>query len=136
MTLIRRRDGQLTGRAEISSLVMATITNQNFIYVVTLAILHCTIADEESIMSTFILPTHQHTLATRFADVSHAVRTVAAALFAAQERQYVAQEVVKKAGVSARNLYKTRLQLFAMARECEDMSPSQAAELRNLAGRD
>ena len=71
-----------------------------------------------------------------FADVTRAARAFAAALFAAQERQYIAQEVVQpEAAVSARTLQKSRNQLFAMARNCEDMSPSLASELRNLAAR-
>ena len=86
-------------------------------------------------MSTF-LHTHPGTFASHLVELSKAARNFAAALFAAQERQYVAQEVVKKTAVSARAMQKTRLQLFAMARECEERSPGQAAELRNLAGRD
>lgn len=70
-----------------------------------------------------------------FADVGRAARAFAAALFAAQERQYVAQEVVQPEIVSARAMQKSRMQLFALARGCEDTSPSLAAELRNLAAR-
>ncbi|MCC6069835.1 hypothetical protein ACFSQU_02745 [Massilia sp. GCM10020059] len=70
-----------------------------------------------------------------FADVARAARAFAAALFAAQERQYVAQEVVQPDLSSARAMQKSRMQLFAMARDCENISPSLAAELRNLAGR-
>ncbi|RJG27063.1 hypothetical protein D3872_02015 [Massilia cavernae] len=70
-----------------------------------------------------------------FTDVSRAARAFAAALFAAQERQYVAQEVVDTETVSARKLHQSRKQLFAMARSCEYHSPSLAAELRNLASR-
>lgn len=70
-----------------------------------------------------------------FADVTRAARAFAAALFAAQERQYIAQEVVQSDVVSQRALQKSRTQLFAMARGCEDMSPSLAAEFRNLASR-
>lgn len=86
-------------------------------------------------MSTFILPTHQDALRNYFADASAAARAFAVALFAAQQRQFVAQEVVKKQGVSARALAKSRKLLLAMARNCEEHSPSQAAELRNLAAR-
>ncbi len=86
-------------------------------------------------MSTF-LTTDPGSLASHLAELSKAARNFAAALFAAQQRQYVTQEADKKTGVSARAMQKTRLQLFAMARECEARSPSQAAELRNLAGRD
>lgn len=70
-----------------------------------------------------------------FADVARAARAFAAALFAAQERQYVAQEVVQPDVVSARAMQKSRLQLFALARDCEGTSPSLAAELRSLAAR-
>jgi hypothetical protein len=86
-------------------------------------------------MSTFILPTNQDALRSYVADVASAARTFAAVLFAAQQRQYVAQEVVKKSGVSARALAKSRKLLLAMANSCEDHSPSQASELRNLASR-
>lgn len=70
-----------------------------------------------------------------FADVARAARAFAAALFAAQERQYVAQEVVRPDLTSARAMQKSRMQLFALAHDCENLSPSLAAELRNLAGR-
>lgn len=70
-----------------------------------------------------------------FADVTRAARAFAAALFAAQERQYVAQEVVASQAASPRALHKSRTQLFAMARGCEDISPSLAAEFRHIAAR-
>jgi hypothetical protein len=70
-----------------------------------------------------------------FANLGRAARAFAAALFAAQERQYVAQEAAQPDSVSARTLHKSRIQLFAMARNCEDMAPSLAAELRYLAAR-
>lgn len=69
-----------------------------------------------------------------FADVSRAARAFAAALFAAQERQYVAQEVQPET-MTPRALQKSRNQLFAMARDWEDTSPSLAAELRSIAAR-
>ncbi len=69
------------------------------------------------------------------ADVANAARAFAAALFAARERQFIAQEVVTKPGVSERARMKRHLKLNAMAREYEHMHPSLAAELRNLAGR-
>ena len=75
------------------------------------------------------------TLRHYFADVSRAARALAAALFAAQERQYVAQEVAEADVMSPRALHKTRTHLFALARNCEHTSPSLAAELRNLASR-
>lgn len=70
-----------------------------------------------------------------FANLGRAARAFAAALFAAQERQYVAQETASSDVVSARSLQKSRMQLFALARNCEDMAPSLAAELRYLAAR-
>lgn len=69
------------------------------------------------------------------ADVANAARAFAAALFAAQERQFVAQEVLVKAGVSDRARLKSHRKLIAMANEYEQMHPSLASELRNLAGR-
>jgi hypothetical protein len=86
-------------------------------------------------MSTFILPTHQHLVRTSFADLAGAARRFAVALFAAQERQYVPQEVVQPTGPSERTLQRTRSSLVAMANRCESHSPSMAAELRNLASR-
>lgn len=70
-----------------------------------------------------------------FADVARAARAFAAALFAAQERQYVAQEVVRTDLISARAMQKSRMQLFALALDCENTSPSLAAELRSIAAR-
>lgn len=70
-----------------------------------------------------------------FANVRRTARAFAAALFAAQERQYVAQEVAQSETVNARALRKGRKQLFAMARDCEASSPSLAAELRFIAAR-
>ena len=84
-------------------------------------------------MSTFILPTHNQAASSWLADVVGGARTIAAALFAAQERQYVAQTVVAKDEVSSRALFRSRMALLALARDCEAHSPSQASELRNLA---
>ena len=69
-------------------------------------------------------------------DVSNAARAFAAALFAAQERQFIAQEVYAKPTVSERQRMKSHMKLIAMAKDYEHMHPSLAAELRNLAGRD
>jgi hypothetical protein len=76
-----------------------------------------------------------HTLRHYFADVSNAARAFAAALFAAQERQFVAQEVVAKPGVSERARARTHMKLIRMANEYQDMQPSLSAELRQLASR-
>ncbi len=70
-----------------------------------------------------------------FADVSKAAQALASALFAAQERQFVAQEVVPTAEASDRSRLKTHNKLIRMANEYQDMQPSLAAELRQLAAR-
>lgn len=70
-----------------------------------------------------------------FADVSNAARAFAAALFAAQERQFVAQEVMAKPPVSERSRARTHMKLIRMANQYQDMQPGLAAELRQLAGR-
>ena len=71
-----------------------------------------------------------------FADVSKAARAFASALFAAQERQYIAQEVVTKSAPSERARAKSRASLFSLASQYESFSPNLSAELRHLAGRD
>ncbi|MES2900732.1 MAG: hypothetical protein V4723_13470 [Pseudomonadota bacterium] len=70
-----------------------------------------------------------------FADVSKAAQALASALFAAQERQFVAQEVVAAPRVSDRARMNTHTKLIRMANDYQDMQPSLAAELRQLAGR-
>lgn len=85
-------------------------------------------------MSTATLHTTA-TLRTYFADVSNAARAFAAALFAAQERQFVAQEVVARPATSERSRASTHMKLIRMANEYQDMQPSLAAELRQLASR-
>jgi hypothetical protein len=74
------------------------------------------------------------TLRHYFADVSNAARAFAAALFAAQERQYIATEVVASP-VSERSRARTHMKLIRMANDYQDMQPSLAAELRQLASR-
>ena len=69
-------------------------------------------------------------------DAALAARTFAKALFAAQERQFVAQEVVAKpVRASSRSRVKNHMKLISMANEYQDMQPSLAAELRQLASR-
>ena len=75
-----------------------------------------------------------HSLRHYLVDVSHAARAFAAALFAAQERQYIATEVVASP-TSERSRARNHMKLIRMANECQDMQPSLAAELRQLAGR-
>ena len=76
-----------------------------------------------------------HSLRHYFADVSNAARAFAAALFAAQQRQFVAQEVMVKPPVSERSRARTHMKLIRMANDYQDMQPSLAAELRELASR-
>lgn len=80
-----------------------------------------------------------HTQATPlrsyFADVAHAALAFAAALFAAQERQFVAQPVAPVPAQSEKALAKSRMQLFSLARQYDGIEPSLAAELRSLASR-
>ncbi|MES2317353.1 MAG: hypothetical protein V4631_07630 [Pseudomonadota bacterium] len=76
-----------------------------------------------------------HSLRHYFADISTAARTFAAALFAAQERQFVKQEVTAKPPVSERSRARTHMKLIRMANDYQDMQPSLAAELRQLASR-
>lgn len=70
-----------------------------------------------------------------FVDVANAARAFAAALFAAQERQFVAQEVVRAPAPTERARQAGRRELFALANRYENLSPNLSAELRNLAGR-
>lgn len=70
------------------------------------------------------------------ADVVHAACAFAAALFAAQERRYVAQQVVSGPSRKARSLLRDRNSVLAMANDYERMHPALAAELRTIAGRD
>ncbi len=76
-----------------------------------------------------------HTLRHYFADFINAARSFASALFAAQERQFVAQEVSAKAPASERARARTHMKLIRMANDYQDMQPSLAAELRQLASR-
>ena len=68
-----------------------------------------------------------HSLRHYFTDVGHAARAFAAALFAAQERQYIATEVVASP-VSERSRMRNHKKLIRMANECQDMQPSLAAD--------
>lgn len=68
-------------------------------------------------------------------DVGVAARNLARALFAAQERQFVPQEIVVMPAVSERARARNHMKLIRMANDYQDMQPSLAAELRNLASR-
>ncbi|CUI07654.1 hypothetical protein LXA47_27770 [Massilia sp. P8910] len=84
--------------------------------------------------ATYTQPTNQgfrHYLA----DVSNAARAFAAALFAAQERQFIAQEVAVKPAQNDRARMRSHRKLLVMANAYQHMHPSLAAELRNLASR-
>lgn len=65
-----------------------------------------------------------------------ALRDFAEALFAAQGRQFVAQEARSAHAISLRAKAQGRRQLFALATQYESMSPSLSAELRSVAARD
>jgi hypothetical protein len=69
-----------------------------------------------------------------FTDVYHAARAFTSALFAAQERQYIATEVAAPA-VPEADLVKGRRELFSLARDVEALSPNLANELRGFASR-
>lgn len=70
------------------------------------------------------------------ADVGNAARAFAEALFAAQGRQFVAQEVRSSQAVSERSKAQGRRQMFSLASQYEAMSPNLSAELRSIAARD
>ncbi len=82
--------------------------------------------------ATFHSPT---TLREYFSDLSNAARAFAAALFAAQERQFVAQEIYVKPARARRSTVRDHVKLIQLANQYQDMQPSLAAELRNLAAR-
>ena len=67
-------------------------------------------------------------------DVGVAARNLARALFAAQERQFVPQEMVPPV-VSERARARNHMKLIRMANDYQDMQPNLAAELRQLASR-
>ena len=69
-------------------------------------------------------------------DVRNAARAFSEALFAAQDRQFIAQEVRASGAASARARAQGQRQLFALAKQYDGMSPSLSAELRSIAARD
>ena len=73
----------------------------------------------------------RHTLA----DAGKALRSFAAALFAAQERQFVVTEASAKAAPSERERARNHMKLIRMANDYQQLQPSLAAELRQLAAR-
>ncbi len=74
-------------------------------------------------------------LRTSFAELIQGARAFAAALFAAQERQFVPQEIMVKPPRAARWRLRDHMALISLANEYQDMQPSLAAELRQLASR-
>ena len=68
-------------------------------------------------------------------DAAKAVRTFAKALFAAQERQFVKQEIMDQPAVTERSRARNHMKLISLANQYQDMQPSLAAELRQLASR-
>ena len=68
-------------------------------------------------------------------DALIAARSFAKALFAAQERQFVQQEIMDKPGRTGRSRVRNHMKLISMANQYQDMQPSLAAELRQLASR-
>ena len=79
---------------------------------------------------------HAGSLRHYLKDVSNAARAFAEALFAAQGRQFVAQEVRDAQAVSERAKAQGRRQLFSLAKQYDSVAPSLSAELRSIAGRD
>lgn len=71
-----------------------------------------------------------------FVELGHAARAFADALFAAQARQFVVQEVRPAAPIAPAARVRSQRQLFSLAGDVEHFSPNLAAELRNLAARD
>ena len=87
-------------------------------------------------MNTATFPAPSTGLRAYLTDVSRSAMAFAAALFAAQERQYIAVTQDAAPRRSPRSLFNDRSNLLAMANDYQHMHPSLAAELRNLAGRD
>lgn len=75
------------------------------------------------------------TLRSYLNDAIGTARAFAKALFAAQERQFVEQEIMDKPCASERARLRTHNKLISMANQYQDMQPSLAAELRQLASR-
>jgi hypothetical protein len=115
---------------------MHHITNQNFLYFSPPLILDTNRnAIEDKIMTTATFHTTS-TLRSHLHDGVKALRSFAKALFAAQERQFVAQEIMAKPPrASSRSRVRNHMKLIAMANQYQDMQPSLAAELRQLASR-
>lgn len=81
-------------------------------------------------------PTPSNSLRHYLTDVSNAARAFAEALFAAQGRQFVAQEVRDTEATTERSKAKGRRQMHALANQYQALAPGLAAELRSIAARD
>lgn len=87
-------------------------------------------------MSTATYTQEAGSLRQYFSELGNAARAFADALFAAQARQFVVQEVRPAAPVTPVARARSLRQLFTMAAQVETFSPNLAAELRTLAARD
>jgi hypothetical protein len=75
------------------------------------------------------------TLRSYLNDAAKSARAFAKALFAAQQRQFVEQEITAKPESSERARVRSHVKLIALANQYQDMQPNLAAELRQLASR-
>jgi hypothetical protein len=87
-------------------------------------------------MTTATYSTEHASLRRYFSDLGNAARAFADALFAAQARQFVVQEVRPAAAATPAVKARGVRQLFSLAGDVEHFSPNLAAELRCIANRD
>ncbi len=87
-------------------------------------------------MTTAIMSHSPASLRDFITDVSNAARAFAEALFAAQGRQFVAQEVRDTVATTERSKAKGRRKMYALANQYQALAPGLAAELRSIAARD
>lgn len=87
-------------------------------------------------MSSAAYVTPTTTLRHYFSELGNAARAFADALFAAQARQFVVQEVRAAAPAAPAVKARSARRLFSLARDVEGFSPNLAAELRSIACRD
>jgi hypothetical protein len=117
---------------------MADIRTLNFIYGFKAFILHCNnvhLLRKNAMTTAIISQLPAGSLRHYLQDVANAGRAFASALFAAQGRQFVAQEVRTTEARSERAKAKDRRQLFSLASQYDGIAPSLSAELRSIAGR-
>jgi hypothetical protein len=116
---------------------MGDIRTLKFIYGFNAFILHCNNVSmlKETAMTTAIISHSPTSLVDYFKGAANAGRAFAAALFAAQGRQFVAHEVrAAKIKLEADKI-KGRRQLFSLASQYDGIAPSLSAELRSIAAR-